>query len=109
MPSATLPCEPNWGGHREIARRMGEEYRYRYKYGWLGIGVPGHIGDVQRPKGRKEVEWSSYMVRVETQIKALMKVGITRARVEWRGVRDKGRKSMLKSLKDGKLKRVSAR
>ena len=46
---------------------------------------------------------------METQIKALMKVGVTRARVAWRGVRDKGRQSMLKSLKDGQMKRVYTR
>ena len=92
----------NLGGHRAIAQRLAEEYRD--KHDWLGIGVPGHLGDAHRPDGRKEMEWSSFVVRVETQIKALMKVGITRARVAWRGVRDKGRQSMLKSLKDGQMK-----
>ena len=38
-----------------------------------------------------------------------MKVGVTRASEVWRGVRDKGRKGMLKNLKDGKMKRVYTR
>ena len=36
-------------------------------------------------------------------------MGITRAREVWRGVRDKGRKGMLKNLKDGRMKRVYTR